>query len=230
MRSLFCLVMVNKYMNYHLHYKKLISRGQIRNISVYTESHHILPRCLNGSDSSSNLVKLTPEEHYVAHLLLCKMYPTEHRLVMAAMMMCANRKGNKVYGWLRRRHAAAMAIAQSGSNNSQFNTVWVNRDGKALKVKHSEHIKFISEGWMPGRKPKKIKNPVTKLVGTDSPTYRWIIEQKEQILKEFDSHGSLTKILYSRGFSGRKGNGILSNWLKSKGRHPLIRRNSAGVA
>lgn len=37
---------------------------------VYYEKHHILPRCLNGSNDKENLVLLTAREHYICHKLL----------------------------------------------------------------------------------------------------------------------------------------------------------------
>jgi len=218
-------------MDYKTHYKKLITRAQNRLLEQYTEIHHIVPRCMEGGNDNSNLVKLTPEEHYLAHLLLCKMYPNNHRLAMAAMMMCAKRKSNKVYGWLRRKHAVAMSNAQSGESNSQYGTIWIHRDDKSLKIKLNEKDRYLNEGWNIGRKLKPIKkSKIVKLVGTNAPTYSWINEQEEQILQEFDKHRSVTKILQSRGFQNRQGNKILSTWLKSKGRFPLVRRNSAGVA
>ena len=85
----------------------------------YVESHHILPRCLGGSDNKENLVDLYPEEHYLAHLLLCKIYPNNQKLLYAAMNMTTGsmvyngKRNNKVYGWLRRQYAESM----SGDNN-----------------------------------------------------------------------------------------------------------------
>ena len=67
-------------MNYEHHYNLLIERDFARSISGYSENHHIIPKCMGGSDDESNLVKLTAEEHYIAHLLLVKMYPNSHRL------------------------------------------------------------------------------------------------------------------------------------------------------
>lgn len=37
---------------------------------IYTEVHHIIPKCLGGSDEYDNLVRLTSEEHYLAHWYL----------------------------------------------------------------------------------------------------------------------------------------------------------------
>ena len=59
-------------MNYQKIYNKLINRAKNRNIMGYVEKHHIIPKCLGGEDCKTNLVNLTPEEHYLAHQLLVK--------------------------------------------------------------------------------------------------------------------------------------------------------------
>jgi hypothetical protein len=108
---------VNCKMDYSKIYKNLINRKVIR--TGYVEKHHILPRCLGGTDDSKNLVDLYPEEHYLAHLLLCKIYPGNQKLLYAAMNMTtgslsnSGKRNNKAYGWLRRHYAASM----SGDNN-----------------------------------------------------------------------------------------------------------------
>lgn len=95
-------------MNYKKHYDKLIDRARNRKLSCYTEVHHIVPRCMGGSDEHTNLVRLTPEEHYVAHQLLVKIYPAERKLVFAAWMMCRGKnRNNKVYGWIRKARSEA---------------------------------------------------------------------------------------------------------------------------
>lgn len=58
-------------------YEDLINSCKIRGLEkikldFYTETHHILPRCLGGTDETSNLVLLTPLEHLVAHILLLR--------------------------------------------------------------------------------------------------------------------------------------------------------------
>ena len=99
-------------MNYQKHYNLLIERARTRILSCYSELHHIIPKCIGGTDEDSNLVRLSPEEHYVAHQLLVKMYPNEPKLVFAAHQMTAE-KSRKIYGWLRRKHAKNI----SGKNN-----------------------------------------------------------------------------------------------------------------
>ena len=94
-------------MNYWQHYNTLILRCKDRKLNGYTESHHILPRCIGGSDDPINRIELTPEEHFVAHQLLIKIYPGVDKLVFAAKMMTIgssnHHRSNKLYGWLRRR-------------------------------------------------------------------------------------------------------------------------------
>ena len=100
-------------MDYLKHYNLLMSKAQNRILDEYVESHHIIPRCMGGTDDINNLVDLTPEEHYLAHQLLVKMYPEHTGLAFAANMMCTNRPSNKVYGWIRRRISHNM----KGDNN-----------------------------------------------------------------------------------------------------------------
>ena len=218
-------------MDYKAHYDSLIKKATSRRLVEYHESHHIVPRCMGGTDDLNNLVDLTPEEHYLAHLLLCRIYPANPKLASAAMMMCANRKGNKVYGWLRRRHAEAMSWHQSGEKNSQFGTMWVHKNGKIQKVKKETVNQYLANGWQLGRKIKHTKIKKIKNKGIESDKYKWILNDEEDILREFDECSSVTQILHKRGFKNREGNKLLSNWLKSKGRKVLRRRNTnAGVA
>jgi len=96
-------------MNYFKIYNNLIERAKNRILDGYGEMHHIIPRCMGGSDISDNLVRLTPEEHYVAHQLLVKMYPDNSKLLYAANMMCVissdhgGYRCNKLYGWLKKK-------------------------------------------------------------------------------------------------------------------------------
>lgn len=75
-------------------YEKFIYTRQKRSLdeSNIIEIHHILPRCLGGSDDSNNLIKLTAREHFLAHLLLHRAYPNHIGLKKALAAMF---KGDK---------------------------------------------------------------------------------------------------------------------------------------
>lgn len=141
-------------LNYTKIYNALINRAMSRDLDEYYEKHHIVPRCLGGSDDTANLAKLTPEEHYLAHQLLVKMYPESDSLIYAATMMIPSRPTNKLYGWLRRKSAKALSMSQSGKGNSQYGTIWIT-NGKIEKKINS--VEPIPKEWVKGRltKPKK---------------------------------------------------------------------------
>jgi hypothetical protein len=99
-------------MDFQRHYAKLISRARHRPVNRGNhdhEAHHVLPRCMGGNDDPKNIVSLTAEEHFIAHLLLAKMYPDNERVTSALALM--GRRGsdftgpkNKRYGLGVRRH------------------------------------------------------------------------------------------------------------------------------
>ena len=74
-------------MNYQRIHDAIIDRARTRMLQGYYEWHHVIPRCLGGTDDKSNLVELTAREHFIVHKLLCKIYPNEHKLVYAYWMM-----------------------------------------------------------------------------------------------------------------------------------------------
>ncbi len=96
-------------MDYLKHYTRLVERARNRVLDGYKEQHHILPKCLGGTDELSNLVYLTAEEHFVAHQLLVKVYPKEPKLIYAVIRMSHNaygrRPNNKLYSWMRIKHS-----------------------------------------------------------------------------------------------------------------------------
>lgn len=101
-------------MNYATHYALLISRAKDRTLHGYSERHHVVPRCLGGDDSPDNVVRLTAEEHFVAHQILVKIHPLDHRIAHAAAMMANTRPTNKFYGWLRRKYSEARRTEMLG--------------------------------------------------------------------------------------------------------------------
>ena len=141
---------MNKYFNW---YESIIERAKDREIEGYKERHHIIPKCMGGDDSKGNLVCLTPEEHYVCHQILIKMYPSENSLVFAARMMAVNnrstqkRNGNKLYGWLKRKAQEKMSLIQK-------NRITVNKDNKKKRIKQEEFDFYLENGWKLGSLPR----------------------------------------------------------------------------
>ena len=141
-------------MNYKKHYSLLIDRAKARTLSGYKERHHILPVCMGGSDSRENLADLTAREHFIAHLLLVKIYNNNLRLVRAVEMMCVGQKErkitNRLYGKMRERWKSSMSECQTLDGNSQWGTKWIHNTSlkKSQKIPKNE---IIPDGWKIGR-------------------------------------------------------------------------------
>lgn len=76
---------------------KAISEDRNKLEKTYYESHHIIPRSLNGSNDITNLVLLTFKEHYICHRLLCKMTDGNdtNKMKYALYMLCKSSKGQE---------------------------------------------------------------------------------------------------------------------------------------
>lgn len=80
-------------MNYKSLYERLVSHAKTRQCTEeYYEVHHIIPRCMGGDNSKDNLVALTAREHFIAHLLLHKIYPKNKKIALAVGGMTGNKQ------------------------------------------------------------------------------------------------------------------------------------------
>ena len=85
-------------MDYQKIYDNLIlSRSnQTLRKDEYYEKHHISPKCLGGFDDETNLISLTYREHFIAHLLLTKIYPENRGINYALLCMLRKHNHNRI--------------------------------------------------------------------------------------------------------------------------------------
>ena len=110
-------------MNYVRIYEAFIQDRRCKEAATmgYSERHHIKPRALGGGNEATNLIDLTPEDHFFAHLLLAKIHGGR-MWAPVAFMVSGQRKDYKPvqsrrsYGWAKR----AMAKALTGRGSHQF--------------------------------------------------------------------------------------------------------------
>lgn len=81
---------INTVMNHSAVYDRLIARARTRGKISSCHKHHIVPVSLGGTDNPSNLVHLTYREHFLAHILLVKIYPEGS--IERYKMLCALRR------------------------------------------------------------------------------------------------------------------------------------------
>lgn len=148
-------------MNYQKIYDKFVVDRRAKESGLklsgeYKELHHIIPRSLGGSDEANNLIWLTPEDHYFAHLLLAHIH--HGRMWVVVKAMCNGwsrvktdwRRQRPMYGVARRKVAefgrAEMSakfangeldyFVKPGQLNNKFNHQvfdWVNLDSGEKK-------------------------------------------------------------------------------------------------
>jgi NUMOD3 motif len=112
----------NKYRRW---YDALIARARARGlVDDYTERHHVIPRCLGGSNKRDNLVDLTFREHFLVHWLLIKFTEGDaKRRMNFAMIRMGQRhlhKRRAISGWQYAR--AQVAFRESGLTSSRKGT------------------------------------------------------------------------------------------------------------
>ena len=147
-------------MDYQKIYTTLVKKGQSRILEGDSEKHHIVPRCLGGTDEATNLVSLTPEEHYLCHLILVKIYPNNIRLVKAAMFMIASnnnvKRNNKAYGWLKRQYSDSIKGLGNPNYKGTARRKYIEENGIPAVSKD-----YITEDW---------RNKISKrMTGNNNP-------------------------------------------------------------
>jgi len=151
-------------MDYKKIHDNLIERGKNRKLDGYVEKHHIIPKCMNGTNEPNNLVKLTAREHFLVHWLLHEMYPENSDLRYAFWSMCRNsdnqqryKPSSRVYEYAK--HKMLEIWQKFKPSDKQINSIkesltgtkWYHKpDGTNLRAFPNDP-KISDEGWLLGR-------------------------------------------------------------------------------
>ena len=73
----------------------LSTRGRFNCGDEYHERHHIVPKCINGTDDEENLIDLFAREHFEAHKLLALENPGNDGLIYGWTMMAFVKDNNQ---------------------------------------------------------------------------------------------------------------------------------------
>jgi hypothetical protein len=147
-------------MDYTKIYNNIIHRAQNRILEGYIEKHHIIPKCLGGNNDIINLVALTPEEHYLCHLILVKIHPSNRKILHAAKMM-SGQGNNKKYGWIKRR------ISKLGFSDEHKANMSKAQFERAKIYKRETTLEQMQERWAKNaikREEKKTNAIITALI------------------------------------------------------------------
>lgn len=134
-------------------YYALINRASTRNfknkkeaksVLGYVEKHHIIPKCIGGTDSPSNLVFLTAKEHFVCHHMLTKMFDDVE--VSRKMRFALNKMSIKSQGQIRYKIIARMFEQIRMNFGKDISEIKKGKKGKPLSEARKKEISDNSKG------------------------------------------------------------------------------------
>lgn len=141
-------------MNYDKIYSNLIFRAKAekreKGTGIYYERHHIIPKWKNGTEDPDNLVLLTAREHYIAHKLLCELYPADQQAFYTIwrMMHPQTKKHSRdylisslEYQYYREEYVKRMSQRNSGTGNPMYGVKLVPWNKGKKTGPHSEETK-----------------------------------------------------------------------------------------
>ena len=128
---------MNKYTTW---YRNITENAKNRSINGYTEKHHIISKSLGGSDSLSNIVKLTAREHFICHWLLTKTTTgiARQKMIYALRVLRANNPNqqryetkitSRVYENIKKEYSEIASKQFSGDGNGMVKNIQMNRLG-----------------------------------------------------------------------------------------------------
>lgn len=133
-------------------YYNLISKVQTENRSKkdrYFESHHILPKSLGGTNQKTNLVLLTPREHYIAHLLLvrCVEKKSVYKMISALIRFKKQASSSRSYSLFR----ITLSKYSKGELNPSFGKIWIHHSTtNEIKYIPKKEFSLMSGEWVKG--------------------------------------------------------------------------------
>lgn len=133
-------------MNYNRIYAELMERAKSRVLeNTYFEKHHIKPKAFGGLDDNTNIVKLLPREHFIAHLLLYKTQTEKRKQsqMLKAIIMMSGKKvyNSKVYEELSIRFSKEQSKRMSGTNHPRYGMKGKDNPTFGITWNHSDEAK-----------------------------------------------------------------------------------------
>jgi len=183
-------------MDYKRQYDLLIEKARQRGtVEGYKEKHHIIPKCMGGSNKKENLVELTAREHYVAHRLLYAQYRTR-QMAQAWNGMCRAGKHHAGRIFSNRQYERARIAFSESQKKYKVRTTSVKwseehrkklRDaqtGKKLSDETRKKIGLAHKGKYVGEQTRKKMSEWQIGRVFSEETKRKISEAKKRKLKE----------------------------------------------
>lgn len=110
----------------------LNTRGRNGCGDLYHESHHIIPKCIGGSNEKDNLIDLYAREHFIAHKLLAQENPDIHGLLSAYAVMALMKNDNQERQYATPEEYEDARISFSDAMKRR----WQNEDYRNIQIQN----------------------------------------------------------------------------------------------
>lgn len=198
----------------------------------YFEIHHIVPKCMGGTDEFLNKIRLTAQEHYEAHRLLALENPDNEKLIFAWWCFSNGwdtnlQKRYKVtaeeYAEAKEKFRTMMSKKNSGTSSPFYGKNFNGPNNPHFGKKHSEETKLLLSELAKNRKmSEETKAKISKTLKAQNRTawnkgIKLSKEHKEKVLKglaislekrkkpveQYDLQGNFIKLWPSATEAGR---------------------------
>lgn len=182
----------------------LDTRGRFACGDKYHERHHIVPKCMNGSNEEENLIDLYAREHFVAYKMLADENPDNDGLIFAYTCMAFVKRDDteryeltpEEYEEAKVIHAEAISRRYTGEGNpfygkchteetkqkiSEYNSGRVYSEETRKKMSNSlsgENNPMFGKHWS----QEQIENMKQKMSGANNPMFG--ISPQERMCEE----------------------------------------------
>lgn len=190
----------------------LETRGRFNCGEEYHERHHIVPKCMGGTNEEENLIDLFAREHFEAHRLLALENLDNDSLILAWTMMAWAKNDNEQryevtaeeYEFAKIALSQIQSKLKSGCNNPMYGKTTIGNTGKKASAKTR---KKMSDSH---------KNPSeeTRRKMSEGQKERWTDELKEEWGNKMSKEGN--------PFYGKRHSEKTKNKIREANSKPII--------
>lgn len=126
--------------------------------NIYTEKHHIIPKCLGGNNDKENLINLPWMIHILAHFLIAKKFEILDTSISiknyyAARMILNQNEIKKIENL---EELKKISILQAIELDIKFKLktckrIYINKDKKTIQIFENDFENYQKQGWEKGR-------------------------------------------------------------------------------
>lgn len=198
----------SKYTNW---YYSIVCRNKNVNKQIYTEKHHIIPKCMGGPNKKDNIVRLTAKEHFICHWILTKICidPIHKKKMFYALNRLSNSKNvysSLEYSVARKKHSDNMTNSHPWKTNNEvidklsktIKSHWNNNPNRKIDVSRKFQLNWDTNYEF--MKNIVVNNLPSPMIGKDNPA-TIEIEYYGQIYygwRELKESTSISKHLYKK--------------------------------